>query len=100
MGHDPVAIVIGIARYGDVKTILELDEPLHGEGARAVHPDLAVTVDRHERELGVDIVVDDVDLEVVSAGNVLPVAQARPPERVDPNGDPRRTDRVHVDGGA
>jgi hypothetical protein len=52
--HDAVPVVVGIARPRDVEAILEPDEAPHRVGRRAVHADLAVPVDRHEREGRID----------------------------------------------
>src|SRR5258706_265348 len=56
---DAVAVVVGVAAEGDVIAVLERDQALHREARRRVHADLAVPVDGHEPEGGVDLLADD-----------------------------------------
>ena len=44
--HDAVAIGVGVVAEGDLEAVLQADQVRHRVGARAVHPDLAVVVQR------------------------------------------------------
>ena len=83
-GDDAVPIRVGIVGERDVEAVLERDQPRHRVRRGGVHPDLAVVVEWHERERGVDPVVDDLQVEPVSARDRLPVRDARSAQRVDP----------------
>ena len=87
---DPVAIGVGVVGERDVEAVLERDQPRHRVGRGAVHADLAVVVERHERERRVDSVVDDLEVEPVAARDRLPVRDARAAERVDARAGARR----------
>ena len=46
---DAVAVGVGVVAEGDVEPVLQLHQAGHRVGAGAVHADLAVVIDRHER---------------------------------------------------
>ena len=96
-GHDAVSIRVRIVGEGDPELILEPDEPRHRVGARRIHADLAVVVDRHERERRVDHRVDHGDVELVEEVDRLPVRSRSPTEWIDAQREARRSDRVRVD---
>ena len=79
------------------KPVLQRDQAGHRVRARAVHADLAVVIDGHERERRVDLAVDDLDVETVDAIDRLPVVHGSAAERIDAELQSRRTDRLHVD---
>ena len=70
---------------------------VHRVRRRGIHADLAVPVDRHEAERGVDRVVDHGEIELVALGDRRPVVHARAAERIDAHADLRAADRIHVD---
>ena len=84
----PVADLVGLA-VGDQRG--------HRIGRAAVHPDLAVGVQRHEPPRRVDQRVDHRQLEVVPFGDRAPVVDARPAQRVGADADLLGADGVHVD---
>ena len=89
-GDDSVPVGIGVVAEGDVELVFELDETGHRKGARAVHADLAVVVQRHEPERGIDRRVGDGDIEAVPIGDRLPVMDGRAAQGVDAELEARR----------
>ena len=74
-----------------------LEHRRHGRGARRIHPDLAVPVERHERPGRVHALVDHREVEAVVVADRLPVVHGCPAERVRADADARLADRVDVD---
>lgn len=99
-GHDPVPIEVGIVAEGDVVPILQADQARHGVRRRAVHADLAVLVHGHEAERGIDIRVDDLDLQAVLLNDRSPVAHARAAHRIGPDLQSGGLDGVDIDDAA
>ena len=66
LGDDPVPVGIGVVAEGEVEAVLELDQAGHRIGARAVHANLAVVVERHEPERRIDRRVGDGDIQAVT----------------------------------
>ena len=58
-------IGIRIVTEGDAEPILQVHKPGHGVRARAIHANLAVVIDGHEREARIDDLIDDCDFEAV-----------------------------------
>ena len=77
--------------------ILERHEPGHGVRARAVHADLAVVIDGHEREGRIERRIDDRDVQAVDGVDRLPVGHGRAAERIDAELQAGGANRVHVD---
>ena len=77
---DAVPVGVGVVARRDVVGVLAraISEAI-ADGERAVHPDLAVPVERHERPLRVDARVDDGEVEAVPLADLAPVV--RPPRR-------------------
>ena len=73
------------------------DQRRHRVRRRAVHPDPAVPVQRHEPEGGVDHRVDHGQVQAVPVGDLGPVGDAGAAERVSADPHPGRPDRVQVD---
>ena len=71
----------------------------HRVRRRAVHPDLAVPVQRHEPPGRVDQRVDDGEVELVPLGDRGPVVDARTAERVGADPHTCGPDRVQVERG-
>ncbi len=82
-GDDPVTIGVGVVAEGDAVIVLEGDELGHGVRAGAVHADLAIVIEGHEGEGGVDGFVDDGDVEVVALANGVPIGEACAAEGID-----------------
>ena len=93
----PCRSAVRVVGEGDAILVLEPDEPGHRVRAGAVHADLAVVIDRHEREGRIDRRVDDGDVEPVDGVDRLPVVHGRAAERIDAELEAGRADRVHVD---
>src|SRR5215468_7590928 len=77
--------------------ISESYQPRHRVGARAIHADLTVMIDRHERKGWVDPWIDHLDIELVDAVDRLPVMDGGAPERIDAELEPGATDRLNID---
>src|SRR4029079_16710747 len=63
----------------------------------AVHADLAVVVDGHEREGRIDASVHDLEGDPVALGDAIPDRDGGTPEGVDAEPDARGADRVEID---
>ena len=61
--HDAVPVGVGVVGKGDIEFVAHPDQPRHRIGRRAVHPDLAVPIDRHEAKRRIDRVVHDGRVE-------------------------------------
>ena len=81
---------------GDAKIVFQSDQPRHGIGAGAVHADLSVMIDGHEREGRIDRRVDDRDVQFVGGIDRLPVADRGASQRVDGHIEAGGTNGVHV----
>src|SRR5690606_15787097 len=95
-GDDAVAVGVGVVAGGDVEAVALPDEGRHGVRGGAVHPDLPVPVQRHEAPGGVGQRIDDRQVEAVLLGDPAPVGHRRAAERVGPDPDSGRADRVQV----
>ena len=94
---DAVPVRVRIVGEGDAILILEADEAGHRVGAGAVHADLAVVIDRHEREGRIDLRVHDGDVQLVDGVDRLPVGTGRAAERVHAQLEAGGADGFHVD---
>src|SRR5699024_11728849 len=81
-GDDAVPVSVGVVAGGDLVVGPILDQRGHRVGRRAVHPDPAVGVERHERPPRIDLGVDDGEVQSEVVGDVAPVVDARPTHRV------------------
>jgi hypothetical protein len=95
--HDPVPVGVGVVAGGDLELVLAPHEGGHRRGRRAVHADLAVPVQRHEPPGGVDLRVDDGQVQAVPLGDGTPVVDAGPAERVGADPDAGLSDGLEVD---
>ena len=94
---DAVPVGIGIVGEGDLILVLEADQPGHRVRAGAVHADLAVMIDGHEREGRIDLRVDDGDVELVDRIDRLPVMHGGAAQRVDGELEAGGANGVHID---
>ncbi len=99
-GDDAVAVVVRVVAEGDVELILELHQAGHRVGRGAVHANLAVVIQRHEREGWVYPWVYHVQVESVGLGDRLPEAHARAAHGIDTDLQAGRLDGRHVDDSA
>ena len=95
-----MTIVVRVAGERDVVTILELDESFHRVSRRRIEADLAVPVERHERELRVDFVADDIELDRVAFRDARPVMHAGAAQRVHAHADAGTADHIEVEHAA
>ncbi len=94
---NPVPVEIRVVPKGDVILVLEPDQACHGIWGRAVHPDLAVLVNPHETECGIEYGIDYIDVEPVDIGDYLPEGKARASQRIGGDLDAGRRYGIHVD---
>ena len=100
LGHDAVPVRVGVVARRDVVRRVAghlPDERGHRRRRRAVHPDLAVPVERHEAPRRVDPRVDDRQVEMVPFRDRRPVVDARTTQRVGADPDPCVADRGQVE---
>ena len=86
-GDEAVTVRVGVVARGDVMGGALRDEVGHRRGGGAVHPDLAVPVQRHEPPRRVDERVDDGEVEPVALTDRTPVVDRGPAERVGADAD-------------
>ena len=103
-GDDAVPVGVGVVPGGDVvgrgaARLRRHDAPERGHGRRrrAVHPDLAVPVQGHERPARVDVRVDDGEVEAVPLADGAPVVDGGAAERVRPDPHAGGADGLDVD---
>ena len=96
-GDDAVPVGVGVVSGEDVEVVFVGEHGCHGRRRRRIHPDLAVPVERHEREVGVDNGVHDGEVELVTVGDRPPVAHACAAEGVCPDADAGPLDGIHID---
>ena len=94
---DAVPVGVGVVAGGDVVLVLAPDQRGHRGRRRAVHPDLAVPVERHEAPGRVDQRVDHGQVEAVPLGDLAPVVDARAAQRVGADPHAGLADRVEVE---
>ena len=95
--NDAVPVRVRVIGKGEAILVLEADQPGHGIRAGAVHADLAIVIDRHEREGRVDGRVDDRNVHVVHDVNQLPVGRGSAAQWIHAQREARSADGVHVD---
>ena len=96
-GDDAVAVGVGVVARGHCVLVAPPDQRRHGVRRRAVHPDLAVPVERHEPPGRVDQRVDDGQVEAVALGDGGPVVDAGPAQWIGTDVHAGLADGVEVD---
>ena len=94
---DAVPVGVGVVARPDLVRLAVGDQRRHRIGRAAVHPDLAVGVQRHEPPCRVDQRIDHREVEVVPFGDRTPVVDAGAAQRVGADADLLGTDGVDVD---
>ena len=94
---DSVPIGIRVVGEGDIVAVLEADEPRHRIGTGAVHADLAVVIDRHEREGRIDLRVHHSDIQVIDRVDRFPVMHGGATERIDGELEAGGANGLHID---
>ena len=94
---DAVPVGVGVVAGGEVVLVLAPDQRRHRVRRGAVHPDLAVPVERHEAPGRVDQRVDHGEVQPVPLGDRAPVVDARAAQRVGADPHAGLADRVEVD---
>ncbi len=87
---------VRIVSEGDLILIFESDEPSHRIRAGAVHADLAVMIDRHEREGRIDCGIHHADVQFVNGVDRLPVRSGSATQRIDAELQSGAANCVHV----
>ena len=87
---------VGVVGEGDVEGVALGDQAGHRIGRRAVHADLAVPIDGHEREGRIDLGVDHAGGQAIALDQGRPVVDRRPAQRIDADAHPGAGDRLHV----
>ncbi len=96
-GDDAVPIGVRVIGEGNPVAVLEADEPGHCVRAGAVHADGAVVIDGHERKGGINLRIDDSDVQPVHRIDRFPVMDGGAAEWVDREGQSSGANGVHVD---
>ena len=91
-----VAVRIRVIAKCELKLVFESHQTRHRVRTGAVHADLAVMVNRHERKRGIDARIDDFNVQSVGRVNGLPVRSGRAAQGIDPELQPRGTNGCHV----
>src|SRR5699024_6578407 len=99
-GDDAVPVGVGVIARGDVIVVAGGDEAGPRIGGGAVHADVLSPVERHERPGGIDIGVDDGEVEIVVLGDGRPEVDTGPAQGVGADPQPGAADDVEVDDGA
>jgi hypothetical protein len=92
-----VAVGVGVVAERDREAIAQRQQAGHRVGAGAVHADLAVVVEPHEREARIDGLVDDREVQAEALGDARPVLDRRAAHRVGAQLDAGARDRLDVD---
>ena len=96
-GDDAVAVGVGIVGKGDIELLAHADQLRHRVRRGAIHPDLAVPVERHEAEGRIDLVADQRRVQAIALDDRLPVAHRRAAQGIDADLDACAADRLHVE---
>jgi hypothetical protein len=91
-----VAIGVCIIGPSHSEAIFKLDEAGHRVRTGAVHPDLAVVIDRHKPKCRIDTRIDDCQVESERISNPIPIMNSCSAERVDTQFQATRPYRIHV----
>ena len=81
-GHDAVPVMISVTRHGHIKLVFQIDQGLHGVLGGRIHADLAIPVQSHEAEGGIDLIIDQRKIQAVALRDRRPVVHAGPAQRV------------------
>ena len=95
---DAMAVGVGVVAGGDVVMLARGDQGGHRVRRGAVHPDLAVGVEGHERERRVDRRIHHRQVfQVVAETDAGPVPHRRTTERIGTDVDARLPNHIEVD---
>ncbi len=92
-----MAVGVGVIAGGQLEVVLVPDQRGHRIGGGAIHPDLAVGVERHETPGRVDLGVDDGEVQTELVGDVAPELHRGTTHGVGADLDAGLADRVQVD---
>ena len=95
-----MAVGVGIVAKGDVESVLEHDQPSHGERTRTVHADFAVVIEGHESEGRIHAVVHQREVQSVALGDRFPQRKRGAAEGIDSDAEAGLADGFHVDDGS
>ena len=94
---DAVAVGVGIIAHSYLVVILQIHQARHRVGARTIHPDFPVVIERHELKSRIDLRIDHRQVQPVSLANGLPVRDCRTACRVNADIYETCADCFHVD---
>ena len=92
-----VPVRIGVVGEGHLVLVLEADEPGHRVRAGAVHADLAVVIDGHERKRRVDLRVHDVNVQAVNLVDRPPVVDRCAAQGIHSQRESGAANRLQID---
>ena len=84
LGDDAVPVMVGVAGEGKIESVLHPDQPLHGVRGGGVHANLAVPIHGHKTKGGVNLFVDDGQVQTVSLGDAPPIMDAGAAQGIHP----------------
>ena len=91
-----MTVTVGIVGKAEAVFVLQLKQAGHGIGARRIHSNPAVVIERHEREGWVDHRIGHRDVQLVDFVDCLPVRQRRTAKRVNTELQTRSADRIDI----
>ena len=93
---DAVPVRVRVVAERDVEAVLEFDQAGHRIGTGAVHADLAIVIEGHEPEGGVELRIHHRDVQAELLPHRSPIARRRAAEGIDPDLQARRANGFHV----
>ena len=92
-----MTVGVGVIGEGHLVSILQVDQPGHSVRARAIHPNPAVMIDRHEGKCGINREIYDRDIQSVDGVDRFPISEGGSAQRVNRQSEARIANGVHVD---
>ena len=94
--HNAVPVGIRVVPEGQIKPVLNVQQIGHGSRTRAIHPNFAIVVRRHECKLRVLLPVNHLQVQPVSLCYGIPHRQCRAPHGVNTQFKATRGNRGHI----
>jgi hypothetical protein len=79
-----MTVGVGIIGEGHLVLITQVDQRGHSVRTRAVHPNFAVMIDRHEGKRWINRGIYDIDIQSVEGTNWFPISQGTIFEHLTP----------------
>src|SRR5690242_16672728 len=96
-GHDPMPVMIRIAGKGNIEIILQTDQSAHGVGRGWIHANLAVPIDCHKAESGIDLFAHGFKIQLEALCDRRPIFHSGATEWIHPDMYARCAYRIHID---